>query len=78
VLAWHSPSGSQQRHTAQPYVTQKGFADLLELCHHLGILYIILKSLRTYGEDLNSFRAICLTLWNTKDRGKIAILKNLE
>jgi hypothetical protein len=27
---------------------------------------------------LNSFRAICLTLWNTKDRGKIAILKNLE
>jgi hypothetical protein len=64
--------------TAQPYITQKCFTDLLEICHHLGLLYIFLKSLEIYGGDLNSSAAICLTLLNTKERGKIAILKNLE
>lgn len=64
--------------TAQPYITQKCFTDLLEICHHSGVLYIFLKSLKIYGGDLNFFRTTCFTLLNTKERGKIAILRNLE
>lgn len=64
--------------TARPYITQKCFTDLLEICHHLGVLYIFLKSLKIYGGNLNSCRTICFILLNTKERGKIAILRNLE
>lgn len=64
--------------TAQPYITQKCFTDLLEICHHSGVLYIFLKSLKIYSDDLNFFRTIGFTLLNTKERGKIAILRNLE
>ena len=64
--------------TARPYITQKCFTDLLEICHHLGVLYIFLKSPEIYDSDSNSFRAMRFTLLNTKERGKIAILRNLE
>lgn len=59
--------------TAQLYITQKCFTDLLEICHHSGVLYIFLKSLKIYGGDLDFFRTSCFTLLNTKERGKIAI-----
>lgn len=61
--------------TAQPYITQKCFTDLLEICHHLGVFYIFRKSLVIYGGDLNFLRTTCSTLWNTKERGKIALLR---
>lgn len=64
--------------TAQLYITQKCFTDLLEICHHSGVLYIFLKSLKIYGGDLDFFRTSCFTLLNTKERGKIAIWRNLE
>ena len=60
------------------YITQQCFTDLLEICHHLGVLYIFLKPLKIYGGDLNAFRTICSTLLNNEERGKIAILRNLE
>lgn len=64
--------------TAQPFITQKCFTDLLEICHHLGVLYIFLKSLKIYGGDLNFLRTICSTLWNTKESGKTTLLRYLE
>lgn len=60
-----------------PYITQKCFTDLLEICHHLGVLYIFLKSLEIYDGGLDSFRAICFTLMNTKERGRVAVFRNL-
>ena len=60
------------------YITQQCFTDLLEICHHLGVLYIFLKPLKIYGGDLNAFRTICSALLNNEERGKIAILRNLE
>lgn len=64
--------------TCQPYITQKWLTGLLEICHHLGVFCIFLKSLQIYGGDLNSFRTICFIFWNTKEKGKIAFLRNFE
>lgn len=72
------PQVHSRETTAQPYITQKCFTDLLEICHHLGVLCSFLKSLKIYVSDFNSFSSVCFTFLNTKERGKIAILRNLN